>query len=59
MVLFRPTIAALLRERDEAVAAWQRDHPGSDVLEDRDLEVTSQRRIAVAEQMDAIRSLLA
>lgn len=39
--LYRPQIAALLRERDEAVAAWAARYPGCQVFEDRQLEVTS------------------
>jgi hypothetical protein len=38
--LYRPQIAALLRHRDEVIAAWQQAHPERDVLEDRELEIT-------------------
>ena len=39
--LYRPEIGALLDRRDAAVAAWRRDHPDSNVYEDRKLELTS------------------
>jgi hypothetical protein len=38
--LYRPHIEALMRQRDEVVAAWQREHPGEDVFEDRRLDIT-------------------
>lgn len=56
--LFRPQIEALLIERDRVVAAWQRRHPESDVLEDRRLEVTSKVEISVDEQMRGILAAL-
>ena len=54
LVLFRPTIRTLLRERDAAVEAWRARHPERDAFEDRELEITSQRRIAVDDQIAAI-----
>ena len=52
--LFRPQIITLLAERDRAVAAWAAGHPDADTLEDRGLEVTSERTISVDAQMAAI-----
>lgn len=46
-VLFRPHIEALLRRRDETVWAWAEAHPGEDVFEDRELDITSQMEISV------------
>jgi hypothetical protein len=53
--LFRPQMAALLLERDEAVMAWRRRRRGRvHVFEDRRLEVASELAIDVAEQLDRI-----
>lgn len=41
VAFYRPVIAALAERRDSAVAAWGRDHPGIDPLEDPALEITS------------------
>ena len=38
--LYRPWIAGLLRHRDAVIAAQMKALPGSDVFEDRDLEIT-------------------
>lgn len=57
--LFRPQIRALLLARDRAVAGWQKAHPGVNVYEDRDLEVTSACEISVDAQMAAIEKRLA
>lgn len=56
--LFRPQIAALLDARDAAVAAWGAAHPGRDVYEDRDLEITSAMDIDVDVQIAAIAAAL-
>lgn len=47
MRLFRADIAALLHERDAALAAWAESHPGTYAYEDRGLEILSQRTIDV------------
>ena len=57
--LFRPQVAALLHARDAAVAAWQNQHPGRDVFEDRDLEIASQQAIDVDHQIAAVADALA
>ena len=38
-------IADLALAREETVAAWRRDHPGSEALDDSRLEVTSRQRL--------------
>lgn len=59
MRLFEPQIAGLLTHRDAVLEAWSRDHPGIDVYEDRDLEITGWLAISVDEQLAAIRAALA
>ncbi|MDO9162843.1 MAG: hypothetical protein Q8N35_11135 [Methylococcaceae bacterium] len=51
MVLFRPQVEWLLRERDRIVKQWQSDHPDIDVYEDRNLEITAYLAINVEEQI--------
>ena len=58
VVLFRPTIEALLRERDAALRAWQTKHPQRDVFEDRELEIMSQARISIDDQIAAVRAAI-
>lgn len=50
-VLFRPHIEALLKQRDEIVWAWAAAHPGKDVFEDRELDITSQIVISVEDTL--------
>lgn len=50
--LFRPQIVELIRQRDAAVAGWQKEHPDRDAFEDRGCGITSIRRISVAAQID-------
>jgi len=45
--LFRPHIEALVRQRDEVVAQWRQTHPGTDVFEDRALELTGYLPVSV------------
>lgn len=52
--LLRPQILALIRERDEVIRRRGRQHPGKDVLEDRDLEVLAGIRIDVDAQIRAV-----
>ena len=59
LILFRPTIEALIHERDQAILQWQRDHPEvENVYEDRNLEVTSYRAINLAQYVDELTSAL-
>ncbi len=59
MRLFQPQIAALLHHRDQALEAWRRGHPGVDVYEDRDLEITGSLPISVDDQLAEVRAALA
>lgn len=45
--LFRPHVVALLHRRDEIARTWAATHPGSDVYEDRRLELTSWMPVSV------------
>lgn len=58
LVLFRPQICRLIRGRDEVVAAWTAEHPGENVYEDRELEVTTECGISLPDQISAVRSAL-
>jgi len=52
--LFRPQMAALIEARDRTVQRWQDDHPGENVFEDRELEVTSFMAIDVDAQIGRV-----
>ncbi len=54
LALFRPQIVELLQHRDRAVEGWAKEHPGADVFEDRDLEITSYMEISVEDQVRAV-----
>jgi hypothetical protein len=56
--LFRPQIELLLRERDRVIEKWGVHHPGVDVLEDRELEVTGYQLISVEGQLHDVRAAL-
>ena len=56
--LFKPQIAELLHARDRAVEDWARHRSGSDVFEDRDLEVTAYMEVSVEDQVRAISKAL-
>ncbi len=56
--LFQPQIAKLLAARDRRVAGWAVTHPGEDVFEDRDLEVTSAIDISIDDQVAAAMAAL-
>lgn len=58
LVLFREDIAALIRERDAAVASWRVAHPGDDVFENRNLEVTSARPLNLEQRLAELRMRL-
>ena len=59
MRLFKPQIAALLQHRDAVIDAWALGHPGVDVYEDRELEVTGWLAVSVDDQLAAVRAALA
>jgi len=54
--LYRPWIEALLRHRDTVMLEWMRTHPGTDVFEDRSLEITGHLPIDVDRQMADLES---
>jgi hypothetical protein len=56
--LFRPDIVALLEERDQAIADWQREHPDENVYEDRGMDITSIRDISVERQIKRVNQAL-
>ncbi|UEM02213.1 hypothetical protein JL101_019725 [Skermanella rosea] len=57
--LFRPQIVGLLEARDAEIARWQERRPGSDVYEDRDLEVVSEHWVSIEDQIARIELALA
>ena len=56
--LFKPQILELLEARDRAVEAWAVEHPGVDVYEDRNLEVTSYLDVSVEDQVRTVAKAL-
>jgi len=54
LVLFRPQIEALIRQRDQVIADWGRRHSGVDVYEDRRLELTGYTSINVEQQIRSV-----
>lgn len=56
--MFRPQIADLIRARDAKVASFKAAHPGRDVYEDRDLQVTSEMPVDFLAQIRAIEAAL-
>lgn len=58
IILFSPQIKHLHVQRDAAIAAWQAEHPGEDVFEDRKLEVTSEIDVNVEKQKAAVEKAL-
>lgn len=57
IVLFRPQIEFLLRERDRRVAAWLAANPTENVYEDRRLEITSSLDISLEAQIERLIAL--
>ena len=57
VALFQPQLAILMRKRDRAVDDWRAKHEG-DVLEDRDLEITSMMPINVNHQIKQVAKAL-
>ena len=56
--LFRKEIEMLLIKRDAAVKKWQAEHPGVNVYEDRNLEITSIIEISVEDKMKKLEAAL-
>ncbi len=50
--LFKPQIIELIKERDRAIATWKDTHPGTDVFEDRELEITSYLAINIEKHIN-------
>ncbi len=56
--LYRPQLEALLRARDATLEAFVREHPASEVLEDRFLQNTSEVFVDTVTQIEAIEEAL-
>jgi hypothetical protein len=56
--LFRPQIETLLHQRDAKVVAWHKTHPDADVFEDRRLDLPSQLKISLDQQIRAVDAAL-
>ncbi len=56
--LFRPQIETLLHQRDAKVVAWHKTHPDADVFEDRRLDLPSQVKISLDQQIRAVDAAL-
>ena len=54
LVLFRPQIEDLVRQRDVTITDWAAKNPDGNTFEDRELEVTSIARISVEGQIEAV-----
>ena len=54
MVLFRPQVLALLRARDAGIARWASERPGTNIYEDRELEIVAALDISIDDQVAAI-----
>ena len=52
--LFKADIIELILERDKTINAWRLAHPGVDVFENRELEITSYKTISVDERAKLI-----
>ncbi|MBL3527181.1 MAG: hypothetical protein JMN27_13080 [gamma proteobacterium endosymbiont of Lamellibrachia anaximandri] len=57
--LFQPHIRTLLIHRDSVVSTWQHAHPGVDVFEDRNLELTGYLPISVDDWMASLEQVSA
>jgi len=58
IVLYRPQLEALLTARDATLEAWSKQHPGTEVLEDRRLQNTSEAYVDLVTQVGAIEAAL-
>ncbi len=58
ITLYQPHIEALLLHRDAVIAVWRDAHPGADIFEDRDLEITGQLDISVDAMVHELQLLL-
>ncbi len=51
LVLFRPQVEVLLRQRDQIIVEWENRRQDINVFEDRKLELTGYIAIAVEQQI--------
>ena len=58
MQLFRPQIETLLHQRDAKLVAWHKTHPDADIFEDRRLDLPSQVKISLDQQIRAVDATL-
>ena len=58
VTLYRPQLEGLLRTRDTTLEAFAQEHPGSEVLEDRALQNTSEVFVDTVKQIEAIEAAL-
>ncbi len=58
MQLFRPQIETLLHQRDAKLVAWHKAHLDADVFEDRRLDLPSQVKISLDQQIRAVDATL-
>lgn len=56
--LFRPQIEDLIRQRDKTISKWAEEHTDRDVFEDRELDISSTRRISIERQMERVNDAL-
>ncbi len=59
LVLFRPQIMALVKERDVIMKTRAASHPGVDIYEDRDLDLITSLPINIDEQIENVGKALA
>jgi hypothetical protein len=57
-ILFRPHMQLLLGHRDAVITQWARARPGTDVLEDRNLEITGSLAVSVEQTVSDLKALL-
>jgi hypothetical protein len=57
-ILFRPHVELLLAHRDAVIAHWSRARPGTEVLEDRKLEITGSLAVSVEQTVRDLKALL-
>jgi len=56
--MYRPQIEDLILKRDKKMVQWRKKHPRKDIYEDRKLEVTSEVKISLVDQIKGIEAVL-
>ncbi len=56
--LFRPQIEDLVFKRDKIIKTWQKRYLGQDIFENRDIEVTSECKVSVVQQIRGLEKAL-